>query len=83
MTTMAAEQHNAKVENLLRTMPPGETFGNDTPERFSWLGRASIVLSMWNTLKGVIFNGYVSKINSRMARDVEAAVPAVLPYQCR
>ena len=35
----------AELEDLLRTMPPKVTLGNDTEENLSWLGLAAAVIS--------------------------------------
>jgi hypothetical protein len=36
------------VEELLRTMPGRWAFEQDQPDIFSWLGRASAVIRMWD-----------------------------------
>lgn len=78
MSSLTPEQLLAEVEDVLRTMPPRETFGNHTPEHFSWLGRAQAVVRLWNPIQAPFFDGHIAKVNSRSARDVEAGIPAVL-----
>ena len=78
MSSLTPEQLLAEVEDVLRTMPPRETFGNHTLEHFSWLGRAQAVVRLWNPLQAPFFDGHIAKVNSRSARDVEAGIPAVL-----
>jgi len=79
MTTISPAQLLAEVEDVLRTMPPGHNFGDDQPEHFAWLGRASAVINAWNPIKAVAhFEPQIAKMNSRLAKDVEAGVRAVL-----
>ena len=79
MTTISPAQLLAEVEDVLRTMPPAQTFGNDQAEHFAWLGRASAVINAWNPIKATLqFEPQVAKMNSRLARDVEAGTRAVL-----
>jgi len=79
MNKVPPAQLLAEVEDVLRTMPPAHTFGNDTPEQFAWLGRASAVVCAWDPIKAtVLFDSYVTKMNSRMAKDVDAGARAVL-----
>jgi hypothetical protein len=68
-----------EVEDVLRTMPSLESFGNDTPEHISWLGRASAVIHAWDPIKAIaLFDRHVAKMNSRSARDVEAGARPML-----
>lgn len=68
-----------EVDDLLRTMPALDTFGNDTSEYISWLGRASAVVHAWDSTKAIVlFDGLVAKMNSRNARDVEASARPML-----
>ena len=60
-------------------MPALDSFGNDTPEHISWLGRASAVIHAWDSTKAImLFDGHVAKMNSRGARDVEASAKPML-----
>lgn len=68
-----------EIEDVLRTMPALDSFGNDTPEHISWLGRASAVVHAWDSAKAIVlFDGHVAKMNSRSARDVEASAKPML-----
>ncbi|MCK9382433.1 MAG: hypothetical protein M0P95_15390 [Sulfuritalea sp.] len=79
MNQIPPAQLLAEIEDVLRTMPPGHTFGDDTPDHFAWLGRALAVMNSWNPIKGtVLFEGHIAKMNSRMSQDVEAGVKGVL-----
>ncbi len=68
-----------EVDDLLRTMPPVHTFGNDEPEHFAWLGRASAVVHAWDEIKATVkFDFLIANMNSRLATEVETAARAVL-----
>jgi hypothetical protein len=79
MNELPPAQLLAEVEDVLRTMPSPDSFGNDTPEHFAWLGRASAVVHAWDPIKAtILFDSHVAKMNSRLARDVEVGARAVL-----
>ena len=79
MSQIPAPQLLAELEDVLRTMPPAHTFGNDTPDHFAWLGRALAVMNAWNPIKATLqFELHIAKMNSMMALDVEAGVKGVL-----
>jgi len=64
MTKLTDEQLLAEVEDVLRTMP--ERLDLETPDIFSWIGRASAVIKMWDPLKAVSFALSVDYIQSGM-----------------
>jgi len=79
MNNLPPAQLLAEVEDVLRTMPSLNSFGNDTPEHFAWLGRASAVVHAWDSTKAIMqFDGHVTKMNSRSTRDLEIGAPAML-----
>lgn len=43
----------AEIEDVLRTMPPLHTLRNDTPEAWSWMGRAASAITLWDSASGV------------------------------
>ncbi len=60
-------------------MPPVHTFGNDTPEHFAWLGRASAVVHAWDEIKAITqFDSHVAGMNSGLSTGVEAGARGVL-----
>ena len=79
MTNIPPAQLLAEIEDVLRTMPPMHAFGNNAPEHFAWLGRASAAISAWNPIKATTqFELHIAKMNSIMSRDVESGGRAVL-----
>jgi hypothetical protein len=79
MNKLPPEQLLLEVDDLLRTMPRPDSFGDATPEHMSWLGRASAVVHAWDPLKGVgLFDGHVARMNSAIARESSVGAKAVL-----
>lgn len=78
MATISPEQLLAEVEDVIRTMPPRATIRHETAENLAWLGRASAVISMWNSAKAIAFDGYVSKVHAVVANEAGQGVRAVV-----
>ncbi len=79
MNELPPAQLLAEVEDVLRTMPPPDSFGTDTPEHFAWLGRASSVVHAWDPIKAIArFDGHVGMMNSRLGKEVQVGARAVL-----
>lgn len=78
MASITPEQLLAEIEDIIRTMPPRETIYHETPENFSWLGRASAAIHLWDPVKAVTFDRYVTNIHSPMARDVDQGLCGTL-----
>jgi hypothetical protein len=78
MADITAEQLLAEIEDVIRTMPPRQEIHNLNPEVFSWWGRASAVINLWDPYKAITFNGYVKKAQSSMALDAEKGLGGVL-----
>jgi hypothetical protein len=66
-TSVTQERLLAEVEDLLRTMPPEATIRHDTPENFSWLGRAAAIIENWSQPKGELFTQYLIKFHDNLA----------------
>jgi len=64
---MDKEKLLAEIEDVLRTVPPRATIGNETPENLAWLGRASAVTGMWNSASSILFRHSVQQLGSVMA----------------
>ena len=68
-----------EVEDVLRTMPPAQSLGNDDSEVLAWLGRASAAVHAWDPLKATaFFDTHVGRLSSSMARDFTPAMRGVL-----
>jgi len=78
MNNISNQQLLAEVEDVLRTMPPRETLGNDDHEILAWLGRASAVIHAWSITRAITFDGYVRKVNSSMSRDFQDGTRGIL-----
>jgi hypothetical protein len=79
MNKIPAIQLLDEVEGVLRTMPPVHTFGDNKPEHFAWLGRASAVVHAWDETKATLrFDSQIAKMNSRLVIEVETGARAVL-----
>lgn len=78
MATISPDQLLAELEDVIRTMPPRATIRHETEENLSWLGRASAVIAMWNSMKGVTFDAYVTKVHAPMALDAEQGLRGVI-----
>lgn len=63
---MTKEQLLAEIEDVIRAMPPWETFRDQKNQTASWLGRASAALEAWSDrqTKRVQLQQYVEKIIS-------------------
>ncbi len=61
---MNDEQLLMELEDLLRNTPPQQTIRQETPENFSWLGRAAAALEAWNTIKGGMAKVDINNIQS-------------------
>jgi hypothetical protein len=42
----------AEIEGVLRTMPSRQILRNDTPEAWSWMGRAANAITLWDAASG-------------------------------
>lgn len=62
MPNLTDAQLLAELEDILRTMPT--RLDLDTPDIFSWCGRASTLLTRWDPFKAIDFNISVTNINS-------------------
>ena len=63
------EQLLGEIEELLRTIPSGSSFGTYGTESLSWLGRATAVIEAWDALKGTIFRIALQNFNQRQTTD--------------
>ena len=70
---MTDEELLAELEDLLRTMPPMNELGNDSPDVLSWLGRATAIISNWRPERMIFAQLHLDKIHSGMARDYDKA----------
>ena len=61
---MNDEQLLMELEDLLRNTPSQQTITQQTPENFSWLGRAAAALEAWNMVKGVMAKTHIDNIQS-------------------
>jgi hypothetical protein len=57
------EQLLTEVEDVLRTMPPGETVNRPTPDSLAWRGRAAAVVALWSGVKAVEFDAQLRLLN--------------------
>ena len=79
MNNMPPEQLLAEVEDILRTMPPAQTLGNDSADVLAWLGRASAAIHAWDSVKAIArFDTNIAHLGSSLAKDFTPAVRAVL-----
>ena len=79
MDKVPLEHLLAEVEDVLRTMPPAQNFGDDSPENFAWCGRAQAVVHAWSPTRAILtFDPQVERMNSRLAKDVESGIRMVL-----
>jgi hypothetical protein len=79
MNTIPPDQLLFEVEDILRTMPPAQSLGNDSSDILAWLGRASAAMHAWEPLKAtMLFDGHVGRLSSSSARDFAPAVRGVL-----
>lgn len=65
MTKLTDAELLAEVEDLLRTMP--ERLDLNTPDIFSWLGRGSAVLRLWDVYKAIDFDVSIQSLTSGFA----------------
>jgi hypothetical protein len=61
---MNDEQLLMELEDLLRNTPPKHSIRKETPENFSWLGRAAAALEAWNMVKGSVAKVDINNIQS-------------------
>jgi len=77
MAKLTADQLFLEIEDVIRTMPPSQSLGNDDAEVMSWLGRAAAVMRAWDLFKGTEFGIAVERLSSWKAGDFNAAVRSV------
>lgn len=65
---MNDEQLLMEFEDLLRNTPPQQTITEQTPENFSWLGRAAAALEAWDMIKGSMAKIDINNIQSSNLR---------------
>jgi len=70
---MTKEQLLAEIEDLLRTMPPKETLGEDTDQNLSWLGRAAAVVEQWDAWKTPFFAAHLRALHGPNFVDTGAS----------
>jgi hypothetical protein len=77
-TDLPPEQLLGEIEDVLRTMPPRGTFRQETPENFSWLGRAAAVIDRWNSVKGALFNVHVGTLHVPNGTQQTGAIRGII-----
>ena len=71
----------SKVNDLLRTMPPVESFNSMSPDSIEWLGRASAVAHSWDSLRATVkFDPVISKIQSATPNLVSSGFGEILLF---
>lgn len=84
MKTIPPEQLLADIEDVIRTMPPNESLGNDTPDVLAWLGRASAVVHARDSPKAILmFDNNVSKLSSSLNYTLAVRAIHVMLHQAR
>jgi hypothetical protein len=69
----------AEVDDLLRTMPPIDSFESAGPEHFAWLGRASALVHRWDSVKAIArFDSFASQLGSGSYLQVPQGAQGVL-----
>jgi hypothetical protein len=61
---MKAEHLLAEVEDILRTMPQGETLNLNTPENLSWIGRAAAFIKIWDLAESIAFRSALNDLRN-------------------
>jgi hypothetical protein len=61
----------AEIEDVLRTMPARAQLRHDTPENFSWLGRAVAAIARWKSDGGERARGCVKEMQGLMAAEAQ------------
>ena len=63
--TISPAQQLAEVDDLLRTMPPVDSFDSASAEHYAWLGRASALVHSWDSVKAIArFDSLVKQLGS-------------------
>src|SRR2546430_8388970 len=75
---MTKEQLLAEVEDLLRTMPSMATIRHQTPDNFSWLGRAAAVIEQWDSPKSIPFSVYLNELRGFKGVNVTAGLSGLM-----
>jgi len=79
MNKIPLDQLLFEVEDIIRTMPPAQSLGNNSSDVLAWLGRASAAMHAWDSLKAIaLFDGHVSRLSSSLTHEVTPAVRGVL-----
>lgn len=78
MPTLTTEQLLAEVEDLIRTMPERATIRHETLENYAWFGRAAALVTEWNSIKTIPFNGYLRTVHAPSAIDARQAISGIV-----
>src|ERR1700681_3837601 len=75
---MTPEEMLAEVEDILRTMPPRPTIRHELDENFAWLGRAGALVTAWDSVMAIPFQGYIGRLHGLGAHDSTHAFRQIL-----
>ena len=78
MPSIPLDQLLAEVEDLLRTMPPRATIRHDLPENYAWFGRAAALVTEWNSVKSIPFDGFLRTVQALRAVDPSPGMNGIL-----
>lgn len=80
---MKNEELLVEVEDLLRSVPEAKTISHDLEENYSWFGRVSAVISVWNSLKTAELSLNKSLINRALNPKVPLGSIKSLLHEAR
>ena len=79
MNKLPLDQLLFEIEDVIKTMPPAQSLGNDSSDVLTWLGRASAAMHAWDSVKAMaFFDSHVGRLGSSLARDFTPAMRGVL-----
>ncbi|WOB06894.1 hypothetical protein [Piscinibacter gummiphilus] len=79
MSKLPPDQLLFEIEDIIRTMPPIESLGNDSSDVLVWLGRASAAIHAWEPMKAITtFDGHIERLSTHSSSEYARATRGVL-----
>lgn len=75
---MKKEHLLAEIEEVLRSMPPQNSFGGDSMEPLIWVGRAAAVLERWDVTRSATTSVAVANLGAEFTDKIRRGYVAML-----
>lgn len=79
--SIPAEQLAAEFDAIIRSMPNRKTLHHDLPENFEWLGQAAALVTLSDSIRGIMFKAEVDKLHSISWNAAEVSQNIIVTLQ--